>query len=61
MFKFKLGLQVRDTKTGFVGVIEARTEYRDDRLENDYMVQAIDGSGEFTLVKEDRLVLCYGD
>jgi hypothetical protein len=57
MFKFNLGLQVRDTKTGFVGQITARAEYNSGTTL--YLLE--DKSRREVWVFEEGLVLCYGD
>lgn len=62
MFKINLGTQVKDTVTGFVGVITARAEYRNNQP-NRYLLEATDTTGRPIewWYDEDRLELCYGD
>lgn len=58
MFKFNLGAQVKDKKSGFVGTIIGRADYVD--LPKDYLVMAIDDN-VVRWIEEDRLELCYGE
>lgn len=59
MFKFNLGLQVKETETGAVGTIFARAEYADGTPKR-YLLEATDAPA-WWWVDEDRLELCYGD
>lgn len=61
MFKFELGLQVKDTVTGFVGIITARAEYSTGKIL--YLTEAIDSTGRPIewWFEESRLELCYGE
>ena len=62
MFKFNLGLQVRDTVTGFVGVITVRAEYKNNQ-QNRYLLETTDTTGRPIewWYDEDRLELYYGE
>ena len=61
MFKFNLDTQVKDTVTGFVGIITARAEYSTGKLL--YLTESIDSTGRPIewWCEEGRLVLCYGE
>ena len=63
MFKFNLGLQVKDKATGFVGVICARAEFQNGQTARQYLLVATDETGcPFgKWYDEDSLELCYGD
>jgi hypothetical protein len=57
MFKFKMGLQVKDKATGFAGVITARAEYDTGTIL--YLVE--DKGGREVWITEETLELCYGE
>lgn len=61
MFRFKLDTRVKDTVTGFVGIITARAEYSTGKLL--YLTESIDSTGRPIewWFEEDRLEICYGD
>lgn len=60
MFKFNLGIQVKDTVTGFVGIITARAEY--DTGLHLYLVEAFANDGPVERwLDEVRLELHYGE